>query len=349
MGSIITVRPLLPPPPQFGARLQPQHLHWQVGRYKERITSGPGGLGRGRLWAVDREGEQHNLILNAAYDILIGQGGFLNLHSYAAVGTGNTPPAATQTTLVNEVARTRRNEGGNTSGVYSIIYTGNPGVYDIQVTREFSEAEVGNRNLTEWGFSPSGTANATLMCRELFRDGSNTPIVITLASDQRLRLIYKIRVTLGPIQQNRSINISGLGNLTGVQKLHRYSYGGVTPNYNIDLILADNWSGGLQVDINVDDRPNPNWNYGDDAYGQGTNLLNKRVAADAYVANSRQRTLPAVLFAASEANFPIARLFINATPFTGANHALQFWFDSPFTKDNLHKLQFDQWTLTWGP
>ncbi len=108
----IVVRPLLPPPPQFGARLQPQHLHWQVGRYKERLTSGPGGLGRGKVWVVEREAEQHNLILNQTYDSLMAQYGFL-VGIWAAVGTGSTPPAATQTSLVNEVARTQTDESGN--------------------------------------------------------------------------------------------------------------------------------------------------------------------------------------------------------------------------------------------
>ncbi|MCL0127255.1 hypothetical protein, partial [Klebsiella pneumoniae] len=84
------------------------------------------------------------------------------------------------------------------------------------VIREFSESEVGNLNLTEWGFSPSGSAGNNLMSRELFRDGNGNPIAITPASDQRLRLIYKTRITLAPVVAvDASINISGIGVRTG--------------------------------------------------------------------------------------------------------------------------------------
>jgi hypothetical protein len=297
----------------------------------------------------EREGEQHNLILNAAYDTLVAQDGFFGLNQYAAVGTGSTPPAATQTTLVNEVARTRRNEFNNTGYNNTVTYTGTPGVYDIQVVRQFLESQVGGQNLTEWGFSPNSAANGALMCRELFRDGSNNPVVLTLASDQQLRLIYKFRVSLGPIQQTGAINISGIGNLTGVQKLHRYYEAGLSAYYNMDLQVASNWAAGNGLSVAVDSRTNPNWSY-DSNVASWQGLVAKSVTPNAYVANSRQRTVPSVTFQFNEANQTITRVMLtHVGGGDAAAAALQFWFDSPFTKDNLHKLQFGTWTLTWGP
>jgi hypothetical protein len=289
----------------------------------------------------EREGEQHNLILTQTYDTLIAQAGFIDLNQYAAVGTGSTPPAATQTTLVNEVARTRRNDVGNTGYNNTITYTGTPGVYDILVVREFLEGQVGGQNLTEWGFSPNSASNSVLMCRELFRDGSNNPVVLTLASDQRLRLIYKHRVSLGPIQQNGAINISGLGNFTGVQKLHRHNEG-----IGIDIQWGSVWAKGGQLRVMVDSQVNPNFSYTDSIYA-GNNPVYKDVIPNAYTPNSRQRTVPAVTFSANEANQTIRRVTIgNGFPQESFIH---FWFDSPFTKTNLYKLQFGEWTLTWGP
>uniref|UniRef100_UPI001FAA6B96 hypothetical protein n=1 Tax=Thermus neutrinimicus TaxID=2908149 RepID=UPI001FAA6B96 len=81
---VIKVRPLLPPPPSAGARLQPQHMHWQLGRYVEDLSFGPGGRGKRKRWVVDKEAEQHNLVLNQTYDTLMAQYGFF-LGLWAAV------------------------------------------------------------------------------------------------------------------------------------------------------------------------------------------------------------------------------------------------------------------------
>lgn len=365
--GILVVRHLLPPPPSIGARLQPQHLHWQVGRYRERLTSGPGGLGRGRLWVPEREAEQHNLILDAAYDLLIGQHGFLNLHSYAAVGTGSTPPASTQTALVGEVGRTRRDENGDATGTRTAVYTGTPGVYDIQVVREFSESEVGGRNFTEWGFSPLSNANGTLMCRELFRDGLGNPIVLTLATDQRLRLIYKIRVTIAPISQAVSLNISGLGTFTGTFRFYRRSRGTsstVGGDLNdTDLTLVDAiarggasiyLSGSSTITLSMGFRwmsqvQHTSYDPGN-VYAQGSTRGGPKAPTYGSV-SGRSRPVLAQVWASSEANAnDLWSYGWAASPSGYTPGALAFIsFDSPLAKSNLYKLQIDPWTLSWGP
>jgi hypothetical protein len=231
MGRIIvpriSVRHLLPPEPEITVRLQPQHLHWQVGRYKERLVSGPGGLGRGRIWVPEKEGEQHNLVLTQTYDTLIPLHGFVELTRYAVVGTGSTTPDPSQTGLVNEVARTNADTSPPLSGNHEPVN----GQAVVTRVREFTEAQVGGRNLTEWGFSPVGTPGNNLMCRELFRDGLGNPVVLTLATDQRLRLIYKHSFSYTPVigtAQDVSVNINGIGVKTAKLFLSRYHYSRLT-------------------------------------------------------------------------------------------------------------------------
>lgn len=180
---------------------------------------------------IVREAEQHNLMLNQGLD-LIAQHAFSGLPRYAALGTGSSAPAVAQTALDSEQARTQDSPGGDT------ITEVSPGVFDIIRVREFTEAVVGN--FTEWGFSPTGAGN--LAIRELFRDANGNPVVISKGSDQRLRLTYTLRVTIGPVtwapgafQISRAgspvLNITGRGLL-----LAGYSYGWVE-----QLITGSGW------------------------------------------------------------------------------------------------------------
>lgn len=344
----IAVRPLLPPPPQFGARVQPQHLHWQVGRYRERLTSGPGGLGRGKVWVVEKEAEQHNLILDQTYDSLIASFSFENLARYAAVGTGSTPPSATQTGLVSEVART-----GSSSRLGAARVSDH--VYDYSVTREFTEAQVGGRNLTEWGFSPDSAAGNNLMCRELFRDGSGNPVVITLDTDQRLRLIYKYRVSFFPnTPQSVSINISGIGVRTAGFVLSRGD-----PSWWSILHLMNRFARGEA------------YNYTTSA-GVLFRVLTSRIPLDpastawdnqsirfalsfqAYTTGSRQRKSSPLMLGSGDANVTWVGFSLGwyEEPNSLRNqHIARFVLDmgQEFTKSDLYKLRIDEWTLTWGP
>lgn len=349
----VVVRPLLPPPPQFGARLQPQHLHWQVGRYKERLTSGPGGLGRGKVWVVEKEAEQHNLILTQTYDALIGDYGFHSLADYAVVGTGSTPPDATQTGLVAEVARTSDGVSGDPDTIARQSTSG-PGVgtFIITVKREFTEAQVGGKNLTEWGFSPSGSAGGNLMTRELFRDGQGNPVVISLASDQRLRLIYAYQVSYSPnagAPQDASINIANLGTFTGKVFATRYS------SEVGDLHLLSWWAMAY-----AGETYNSLYLYPLDAY-EAPNLDSQfgiyypsnghQITSGMFTAITRGRKINAITIPANDYNrdiygFAIIRYKRNLH---AGGFALAFDSGVKFTKSNLYKLVVGEWTLTWGP
>lgn len=337
----IAVRPLLPPPPTFSARLQPQHLHWQVGRYKERLTSGPGGLGREKIWVVEKEAEQHNLILNQTYDSLMAQYDLLSLARYAVVGTGSTPPDPTQTGLVSEVAR----QDYGSLLPHALV---SDHVYDISATIEFPETKVGGRNLTEWGFSPVSTPGNNLMVRELFRDGSSNPVVLTLATDQRLRLIYKYRVSFLPnTAQDVSININGLGVKTGRFILVR----GVYPDFYNLLEMMREFMAGVSVKFRVLStflllNPSDASSYNDPH--------SFSISYQTYTSGSRTRktqplTIPNTAANVTWATFGLGQYF---GPDNVNNQVIaRFVFNSgqEFTKNDQYKITIGEWVLTWGP
>jgi hypothetical protein len=382
----IVVRPILPPPLEIGARIRPQWLHWQVGRYREKLSFGPGGRGKADVWVPEREGEQHNMILNALYDFIIGNYGFLGASQYAAVGTGSRAPEPIQGHLEHEIAipvtdpngnvtmmplRTNTTPAGEPNGIESQL---NPGEYIIRRVLEFSEDKVGGYNLTEWGFSPMGSYNGILMTRELFRDSSGNPIVLTLALDQRLRLIYRYKVTVSPTSvQNVSVNIGGDGPGVRTAKFlltGRFSTADTSPNTvtysNIslnssteperkgDLLVVDAMARGDFLNgvgrVGLFTTATP-LTYIHSTSRQTANFT-KTPTFDSPVGRSRRMSL---LLDPSEAIMTIKSVSINGNASTGINTyfcpTLNLVFDDgqEFTKDNLHKLLIAYWQITWGP
>lgn len=338
---VVLVRPLVPPAPHFRSRLQPQHLHWQLGRYVEDLSFGPGGRGRRKRWVVDKEAEQHNLILTQTYDVLMfGTGGigWMDLARYAVVGTGSTPPHPSQTGLVSEVSRTNVDQNNSTD--YRTITRLANGVYRISVVREFTEAQVGNRNLTEWGFSPSGTAGGNLMCRELFRDGNGNPIVITPDSDQRLRLIYAFSLTFSPLEAPASITIDGLGTFTGTA----YVRGTVD---NEDAYLLQGVTGGSSTSVKVGTLSAQYTGSYSGSVSVGSSVS---LPVNGLVDITRGRSTVPVTFGTSQANTTIYGFVIGfGGTLTYWGFLLAFGSGQSFTKTNQYKLTIGPWTLTWGP
>jgi hypothetical protein len=373
----IVVRPILPPPLEVGARIRPQYLHWQVGRYREKLSFGPGGEGKAKIWVPEKEGEQHNLILNGFYDVLIPQYGFIGSSQYAAVGTGSTAPSPTQTQLANEIGTSsspRRTNSLPPGHSNAIEPQATPGEYDIFRAVEFTETQVGGLNLTEWGFSPLNTYNGRLMTRELFRDGLGNPIVLTLASDQRLRLFYRYKVTVSPTSpQNVSINIGGDGPgvrtakflLTGMFSTYTSGgYGHTSVNYygiNIsasdpatrqrrgDLLVVDTLArGGIMGGLG---RAGVTSVAAPLTYIHTQDQINTNASKDlSYTAPSGRSRQASILLGAPEALITIKSVILNGNaaqtyPCPTGNLVL----DDGFTKDNLHKLLIAYWQVTWGP
>jgi len=359
----IVVRPILPPPLEIGARIRPQWLHWQVGRYREKLSFGPGGEGKARIWVPEREGEQHNLILTQFYDSLIRQYGFVGPSKYAAVGTGSGEPNPLQTQLANEIGTStnpRRTDLVPTGESNEIEALGTYGEYNIRRVLEFTEEQVGGRNLTEWGFSPVGSRNGPLMTRELFRDGSG---------------IYRYRVTVSPTSpENVSVNIGGDGPgirtakflLTGMFSTY-YGIGYERVDYfGIPLDSQDSSYRQRRGDLVVVDamvRANPG--------ATGGAGLSEEAAPLTYIhtteALSAELTKPlsysppygrsrtaSVLWETSEALMTIKSVTLNGNLFSaGTYHCptanLVFDDGQEFAKDNLHKLLIAYWQVIWGP
>jgi len=364
----IVVRPILPPPLEIGARIRPQWLHWQVGRYRERLSFGPGGEGKARIWVPEKEGEQHNMILNQFYDTLIPQYGFIGPSQYAAVGTGSTPPDPSQTQLDNEIGRTNSVPGGASNGIEALATYGE---YNIRRVFEFSEAQVGGRNLTEWGFGPTNDRNGPLMTRELFRDGLGNPIVLTLDTDQRLRLIYRYKITLSPTSpQDVSVNIGGDGPgirtakflLTGRYVGHTLDpvrQDGISlpsGNHNRmgDLLVAEVLAQGRGFGYIGDVLPSSSaaplqYIHSTNNVGGTASPTYKPLTFGEPSGRSRQAS---VLLESGEFLMTIKSVVLRASGIINyypPTVNLVFDDGQEFTKDNMHKLLIAYWQITWGP
>ncbi len=373
----VVARPILPPPLEMGARIRPQWLHWQVGRYREKLSFGPGGEGKAKVWVPEKEGEQHNLILTQFYDLLIPQHGFIGSSRFAAVGTGSTAPDPSQTQLANEIGtstsprRTNLVPAGESNEIEALATYGE---YNIRRVFEFTEAQVGGLNLTEWGFGPTDARNGPLMTRELFRDGSGNPVVLTLATDQRLRLIYRYKVTVSPTSvQDVSVNIGGDGpgirtakfTLTGRfgARFSSVTYEGIplvnSEPYNRrrgSLLLLDAFVRAIRsadvglgkVGILTEAVPLTYEYVPDRGYSDS---FAKRLSYEAPVGRSRRAS---VLLEASDYPISIKSVFLSGFvdgPSVNLIPTCNLVFDNgqEFAKDNMHKLFIGYWQVIWGP
>ncbi len=367
----IVVRPILPPPLEVGVRAKAQWLHWQVGRYREKLSFGPGGEGRAKVWVPELEGEQHNMILSQFYDSLIPEHGFIIPSLYAAVGTGSTAPDPTQTQLANEIGPPSWRAEFPPLGIEDEIEAlATPGEYNVYRVREFPETVVGGLNLTEWGFSPFSYRNGALMTRELFRDGSGNPVVLTLAADQGLRLIYRYKVAVSPTTpQNVSVNIGGDGPGTRTAKFMltgASSVGAVHdrcrlpgPQRGGDLVLvsvlaqgtiAEGIDGGVGTVAFSNEAVPLTYILSESDYSISITLAGKRLSYEAPVGRSRAAS---VLLQASENAATIKSVVLNGFLYSPTSVIptgnLVFDDGQEFTKDDLHKLFIGYWQVTWGP
>ncbi|UQN06753.1 hypothetical protein [Deinococcus sp. QL22] len=174
--------------------------------------------------AVAQEGEQPNLILDRGLNTILassnlsdvtnfGIGLWAAFRHYLAVGTGSTAPAVGQTTLATEVARAA-NGGGFTAestNVYSQPAGFMVGAFTIVRVIDITAAH----NLTEFGFSEATGTNVNI--RELFRDGTGTPITLSVQAGQQLKVTHTLTVTVPSITggTDASFTVTGIGLLAG--------------------------------------------------------------------------------------------------------------------------------------
>lgn len=133
-----------------------------------------------------------NLITNAGMNSVVTKPFFTNGGGtqYCGVGTGNTAPADTDTTLVTEKEVRAIQTGFSNSNISYVA--GPPDYYENSVQYLFTEAQV-NGNLTEVGFFDAAAAG-TMFARQLFKDELGTPTTVTKTSSDQLRITYKVRI-----------------------------------------------------------------------------------------------------------------------------------------------------------
>jgi hypothetical protein len=161
-----------------------------------------------RTGIVTERGEFDNLITDVGLNALgPGNHHVLNLVGHMAVGTGSNPPAVTDIQLQNEIARTSSSGGFSSASGYDVTDPARPFHWQRKVFL-FTETQA-NGNLTELGtFNASG--GGTLWNRQLFRDASGNPTVITKTSDEQLKLFYEWRVYPPVDAVTQVINVNGV-------------------------------------------------------------------------------------------------------------------------------------------
>jgi hypothetical protein len=349
----VSVRPLIPPPPSSNVSFpKAQHLSWQLVKSSWGISSGPLGTFRKPIEHVVREGEQHNLVLDQAYDY-IATYGLTPLVDFAVLSTGTDQITPSTTGLTGEFRRTNRDQTGAT-GTRTVTRISD-GVYTVSLVREFLESEVAGRNITQWGFSPVGTSGNNLVVAEFFRDGQGDPVVITPESDQRFRLIYTYQFSIGPVVAvSSSIDITGLGTFLGKYVLTQSS-GGSGGTYP-DLVATEVAITGSVIDsgesprssyLNVYLHPVRLSASYSDTTTSTSSLASKWPGLQPYVQGSRTRKTNPVTFLSNEANGTIRTIGLGPSWGGGFRFVLDPGYD--IVKDNLHKLTLGPFTVTWSP
>jgi hypothetical protein len=156
---------------------------------------------------IKRHLEFKNLITNAALDAMYNTS--VNaMISWAAVGTSSTAPTNGDTTLGAEIAPAVSNRTNNNGSVaITDTYTAGPPDYWEHVQNYlFVEAQA-NGNLTEIGLF-TGSSGGTMWTRQLLKDGTGTPTVITKTATDQLRIIYKVRIYPPTADNTGTVTIS---------------------------------------------------------------------------------------------------------------------------------------------
>lgn len=278
-----------------------------------------------RQGKVKQSGECENLILDSGLNYIMTSTGLVSMCNYIAVGTGSTAPAASQTTLTAEVARTGQTLG-LISGTGSKWFGGGRFQQVFGVAFDYGEA---NGNLTEFGGSANPTG--TLYTRALFKDGRGNPVVISKTSDTRLVLYYTLELQVSPIVATAAtIAIAGIGNVDCTyimpdQNDGSFGYGSYSP-----------YAGKAQtIQFYTTAAPNmtqTNTDAGESNYG----------AAETYTAGSFTRTVSGERppEAADVTVYGYSMGYFNGPGNAFTKAALKVKFNTPIVKNKDYRLKF---------
>lgn len=261
---------------------------------------------------------------------------------YLAVGTGSTLPAANQTALVNEVARSDSNGGFKESQSVIVDTDTNKIIISTNLVRVINFNA--SYNLTEFGFFTSSSGN-NCVYRQLFRkdpsDPNSDPIVISVQSGDQLRVSYTVSwiVPLGR-HLTKTITTGGTTYTVNVGLVKDPSAGTSASDLSVvhpygdppDIVLA------YSTD-DVDAAPTSR-RYKPTSYEYGTEDCMAYGSGD-------YRVVKSVKLSAAQLNGTFKSLAISAGNTSYVPFGVYFSFTPPITKTDLQTLTLS-YTLSWG-
>lgn len=147
-----------------------------------------------------------NLITDQGLDRLGNNSGWAQ---WCQVGSGNTPPTNSDTSMEVFVAATQTMQAVSTSA-----QTTPPYYASAFKTYRFSTGTAAG-NLSEVGIAWTNSSGS-LFSRALIVDGSGTPITITVLSDEVLDVTYELRVYPPALSDGTPIDVTGTINISGI-------------------------------------------------------------------------------------------------------------------------------------
>lgn len=147
-----------------------------------------------------------NLLLNRGLDIML-QGGFLRSGSQCHVGTGTSEPNASETQLVNQLAKQSRRERSHTNYTYSSYSNTEPYWHGATAYYYFDPGEVIG-NISEVGISNDG-GNGNLCSRALILDNASQPTTISVTQYDSLTVVYTGRIFTPTNEVTGTIDFGG--------------------------------------------------------------------------------------------------------------------------------------------
>lgn len=156
-------------------------------------------------------GYQRNLILNQGLDFFGGGKGSA-INTNCVIGSGNSSPSATQTTLDAFIAISKATSSGSTSD-YSYINKGD-NKYTAWEQGFYRFIGLSGVNVSEVGLASEGTSSANyyLTTRALIKDSLGEPTSISVIAGETLDIYYKIYRVIDTSDKTHTINmINGAG------------------------------------------------------------------------------------------------------------------------------------------
>lgn len=178
-----------------------------------------------------------NLITDFGWNRLSNLAGAPNNALVLSVGTGNTPPALTDTALVAHLAQVT----GTPSGA---VGTGTDAVGNYtfnRITFAFAQGAVVG-NIAEVGLKIAN-ADSGLTSRSLVKDGLGNPAVIVVTAIDQLNVLYELRYYNAAIDITSSVTVAGVPTTYTIRNANTFSgtgndtghIAGLSPTHQVRL------------------------------------------------------------------------------------------------------------------